>query len=229
MATKAQLISDCELQLYAGSVSDDAAVEKSQLAFWLSYYLNQLVATECNEHLKRGQSIPAVYQTRAALEVPALEELDNIDETDERVYIELDEEVLTLNKDGGVIAVLDDQNNEFKKVDIQTLQQFKHTKFGAPSIDNILYYREGNKIYLNGFKAVDIPFEHVQVWFVPKQNLLDMADSDEVKCSDLVLPQVIAATVEAGKLELYGSQADKINDGEDNSVPVYHQQIRKPE
>jgi hypothetical protein len=56
-----------------------------------------------------------------------------------------------------------------------------------------------------------------------------MADSDEVKCSDLVLPQVIAATVEAGKLELYGSQADKINDGEDNSVPVYHQQIRKPE
>ena len=229
MVTKSQIISDIELQLYGGTISDDAAIEKSQIAFWASNFLNQFVANECNEHLKRGQYIPSVYQTQATIEVPILEELEDIDEDDERIYIELDEEVLTLNKDGGVLTLLDDQNNEFKKVDIQTLQMFKHTKFGKPSHDNILYYRQGNRIFLYGFKPVDIPFEAVQVWFVPKQNLLEMTDDQEVKVSDLVLPQVIAATVETGKLQLYGSQADKTNNAEDDSVPVYHQQIRRPE
>ena len=67
------------------------------------------------------------------------------------------------------------------------------------------------------------------MWFVPKQNLLEMAETDEVKVSALVLPQVIAAAVETGKLQLYGSQADQTNNGAEDATPVYHQQIRRPE
>lgn len=229
MATVNEIVSDVELQLYQGQVSDDASVDRAQIKFWISYHLNQLVAAECNEHTKRGQVIPPIYQTKATLEVPDIEELDGIDEDDERIYIEMDEEILNLNKDAGVIAILNDQNDEIKKASLTTILQFKHTKFGKPSLDNLLYYREGQKIFIYGFKAVDIPFESIQVWFVPKQNLLDMAETDEVKCSDLVLPQVIAAAVETGKLQLLGSQADRENDGADKTVPVYHQQIRRPE
>ena len=56
-----------------------------------------------------------------------------------------------------------------------------------------------------------------------------MAETDEVLCSDLVLPQVIAASVETGKLQLYGTQADVQNNGSEDAQPVYHQQIRRPE
>ena len=227
--TVQQLVSDVELQLYQGQVSDDAAVERAQIKFWLSYYLNQLVAAECNEKVKRGEQIPAIYQTMAALEVPDIEERDDVEEVDERVFVEMDEEILDINKDAGVIALLDEDNNEIKKATMTTILQFKHLKFGAPSLDNLLYYREGQKIYIYGFKPSDVPFSTIQVWYVPKQDLTTMTESDEVKVSDLVLPQVIAATVEAGKLMLLGSQADRENDGVDKTQAVYHQQIRRPE
>ena len=150
MATVNQIVSDVELQLYQGQVSDDAATERAQIKFWISYHLNQLVAAECNEHVKRGQVIPAVYQTPATIEAPDIEELDDIDEDDERVYVDMDEEILDLNKDAGVIVVLDDQNNEIKKATISTILQFKHSRFGAPSLDNLLYYREGQRIFIYG-------------------------------------------------------------------------------
>lgn len=227
MATVREMVSDVELALYQGQISDDAETEREQIKFWLSYHLNQLVATECNEKVKRGEQIPAIYQVRASLEVPDLEETDEVDETDERVYVTMDEEILDLNKDAGVIAVLDEQNDEIKKTTIGTILQFKHTKFGAPSLGNLLYYREGQKIYIYGFKPSDVPFATIQVWYVPKQNLREMAETEEVLCSALVLPQVIAAAVETGKHQLLGSQADPENDGVEKTSPVYHQQIRR--
>lgn len=229
MATVNEIVSDVMLQLYQGQISDDAATERSQVKFWVSNHLNQLVAAELNEKTKRGESLPAIYQVKATIEVPAIEALANVDEADERIYVDMDAEILTLNKDAGCIAVLDEDNNEIKKTTLTTLLQFKHQKFGKPSLDNLLYYREGQRLFIYGIKAVDIPFAYIQVWYVPKQDLLTMAETAEVLCSDLVLPQVIAASVETGKLQLYGTQADHESDGVDKSTPIYHQQIRRPE
>ena len=229
MATVREIVSDVHLQLYQGQVSDDAETERDQIKFWLSYHLNQVVATECNEHTKRGQLVPAIYQVPDDLEVLDLEEMDGISEEDERIYVEMAADVLDLNKDAGVIAILTDQNDEVKKATITTILQFKHQKFGKPSLDNLLYYREGRKIFIYGFKAVDIPFSTIRIWYVPKQNLLEMGEDDEVLCSALALPQVIASAVETGKMQLLGSQADHESDGAEKINPVYHQQIRRPE
>src|SRR5687768_18588183 len=138
MATVNEIVSDVMLQLYQGQISDDAATERSQVKFWVSNHLNQLVAAELNEKVKRGEGLPAIYQVKATIEVPALEALSDVDESDERIYVEMDEEILTLNKDAGVIAVLDEDNNEIKKTTLTTLLQFKHQKFGKPSLDNLL-------------------------------------------------------------------------------------------
>lgn len=227
--TVQEFVADVELQLLQGAPSDDSELEHAQIKAWGTYHLNQLVANELNEKIKRGEQIPAIYQVRAALEVPTLEALDNIDEDDERIYCEMDEEILTLNKDMGVITCLDEDGEELKKADIQTLQQFKHLRFSKPSSENPLYYRQGQKIFLCGFKPVDIPFSYIQVFYVPKQNLAEMEDTDEILCSDLVLPQVIAACVSQGKLQLYGSQQDVSNDGQDNKQQVYHTAIQRPE
>jgi hypothetical protein len=227
--TVQEFVSDVELQLLQGAPSDDSELEHAQIKAWGSYNLNQLVANELNEKIKRGEQIPAVYQVRAALEIPELEEIDGVDESDERIFVEMDNDILTLNKDMGVIVVTDEEGGEIKKADIQTLQIFKHMRFGKPTLENPLYYRQGRKIFLLGFKPVDIPFSLIEVFYVPKQNLADMADTDEILCSDLVLPQVIAATVQTGKLQLYGTQQDTSNDGVDVKGVQYHTAIQRPE
>lgn len=229
MITKEQFISDVILQLTQSAPSDDLELEDKQIAIWGTYHLNQLVATECNEKTKRGEQIPSIYVKRTELEVSELEEEAGVNESDERIFVTLDEEILDLNKDAGVVMVETDERDEVKKMNFADSQIFKHMRFGKPSLENLLYYRQGQKIYVEGFKSVDIPFNSLFIYYVPKQDLLTMDDEDEILVSDLVLPELINAVVQRGKLQLYGTQQDEENDGQDNKEVQYHRAIQRPE
>jgi hypothetical protein len=228
MATKAELISDVILQVYEGAPSDDANLEADQVAFWLTYYLNSLVATELNEKLKRGEMFPSVYKKRASCEVLAVEASDCNDVCQTRVYATLDEEVLTVNKDAGVIRITTDEGDVVLKASVENIDILRYMPWAKPSSENLVYLREGSKIYIEGMKAVDVPFNEINVDYIPKQDLTTMGDTDAVLVSDLVLPELIAQVVRCAKLEIYGSQQDVTNDGVDNSAPTYHEQIANP-
>jgi len=58
--------------------------------------------------------------------------------------------------------------------------------------------------------------------------LITMDDEDEVLISDQLVPVLVDAVVQRGKLELYGTQPDESNNGRDNKAPVYHTQIASP-
>lgn len=226
--TKEQFISDVELQVYQGQISDDAELSKDQIAFWGSYNLNMVVANELNEKLKRGEFFPPVYKKRASCEVLTKEDIDCGDDCQDRVFAQLDEEILSLNKDAGVMRVTTDEGDIVLKASVETLDLLRYMPFAKPTTDNLVYVREGKKIFIEGLKSVDIPFNEINVDYIPKQNLLTMANTDEVLVSDMALPQVIDLTVQRAKLELYGTQPDKENDGVDYKQTAYHTAIANP-
>jgi hypothetical protein len=223
--TKAQYISDIKLMLNQGEISDDSSLHDAQIAFWGTNILNELVTTEINSKIARGEMIPAVY-----IQKESFAELEEEDATvgDDRVFVELADEVLTLNNGLGVIKVEDEDGNEIKKADVQSLSLFKNMRFAKPSSENVLYSHEGpNKIYLPGLKPVDVPFDGVIVYYVPKQDIETMSDSDEILVSDLVLPELMAAVAAKGREMLLGSTPDQENQGTDVKQEIYHQQIKK--
>lgn len=220
--TRKQLIDDIELELLQGAVSDDSELSKSQIAYWLDVNLNALVANECNEKKKRGQLIPAIYIIKESIEAGEFEEDDLGDQN--RVFFELDGEVLNVNQ-GGVIRITVDDGTEVKKASVESLNLFNAMRFAKPSENNLIYTQEGSKIYVEGLQESDIPFDSIHVWYVPKQDILNAADSYEVLVSDLTLPILIDACVQQGKQMLYGTQLDKANDGQPGIEPVYHRQI----
>jgi len=228
MPTIAQLVSDVELSCFQGEVSDDQSLDRDQIKFWLTYHLNQLVANELNSKTARGEEIPAVYVQKETVELLDADEEEN-STAKYLIYAELDENILTLNNDAGIIKVEDEDGNEIKKAGTRSLSLFKHMRFAKPSSENVLHCHEDNKIYLPGLQFSDIDFSQITVWLVPQQDLLTPVESTEVLVSDLVLPELINMTVARAKAELYGSQEDKSNDGVANQSPVYHQQIRQPQ
>lgn len=228
MATKAQLISTVFLQVYEGAPSDDANLEEREVAFWLTLHLNQLVATELNEKLKRGEPFPSIYKKRASCEVLTLEDIDCGDDCQDRVFTELTEDILTINRDAGVLRVITDEGDIVLKASIETLDFLRYMPFAKPSSENLVYVREGKKFYIEGMKGVDVPFSKLNIDYIPKQDLSSMAETDEVLVSDLVLPELIDLTVQRAKQEIYGSQQDLANNGVDDSTPVYHTQIANP-
>lgn len=228
MPTVRDLVSDIELATYQGDISDDIALEKSQIKYWISTDLNSLVANECNEKIKRQEMIPAIYVKRTELEVPDIE-TDDVDECDERIFLDLPEDVLTINKDMGIVRVITDEGDPILRASLETLDYIRNLRFAKPSANNLVYYHQQKKLFIEGFKPSDIPFNSLFVFYVPKQDLLTMADTDEVLVSDLVLPTLIDSVVNRAKSEIYGSEQDTESDGTDKTQPIYHQQIRKQE
>lgn len=224
MPTKAQIIDDVILELTQSQPSDDLELENSQVAYWIQVHLNQVVANELNQKLARKEMFPSIYIVPEACELLT----EETEYGDDRAYVQLTKDVLTLNNGMGIIQVWDDDDLEIKKADIQSLALFKNMRFSKPSVSNVLYSAEGSKIYFPGLKAVDVPFSQVNVWFVPKQDIMNESDDYEVLISDLSLPILIDLAVERGKRQLYGTTADDKNDGSDVRPTFYHTAISNP-
>lgn len=228
--TKAQIISDVILQLTQSDPSDDLALDERQIAAWLSYHANALVANEINTKLAKSEAIPAIYITREECLIGELEDTDCGGECEDRISVTLTGDVLVLNNQAGVILVETEDGDQIKKGSVETRANFKQVRFSKPSVDNPLYYLQGeNKIYIEGFDDSNIEFDKINVFYVKKRDYIAAADSDEVVVSDLVLPQLIDSIVQRGKLEMYGTQADVENDGTDPKSTVYHTAISNPE
>jgi hypothetical protein len=223
--TVEQLISDIENQLLQGSPSDDSELSWDQLKFWATYHLNSLVATECNEKAKRGESIPSIYVRHKDCEVMSVEQ----GEFDTKLYIELPEKTLELNNDRGILLVQTEDGEEILRTSVEDMVRTGKMRFAKPSIQNPLFYRRSEKLFLLGFNEVDIPFEKISVYYIPEQDLLTAEDTDDVLVSDMALPILIDTVVQRGKQQLYGTQPDQANDGVDNKQVQYHTAVRRPE
>lgn len=224
MPTKQQIIDDVILELTQGQPSDDLELENEQVAYWIQVHLNQVVANELNQKLAKGEMFPSIYIVKEGCELAT----ETTTYGDDRAYVTLASEVLNVNKGMGIIQVWDEDDEEINKADIQSVSLFKHMRFAKPSVKNPLYSHEGNKIYFPGLAPVDVPFSQVNVWYVPKQDILNEDDDYEVLISDLSLPILIDLAVERGKRQLYGTTADDKNDGADVRPTFYHTAISNP-
>lgn len=223
--TVQQLLGDVILQVYEGSPSDDNSLDERQVLFWLSYHLNELVTQECNRKIKKDEAIPPIYTKRAAYQ-PIDIETNPAGTPQDRLFVTLDDQVLALWKDAGIIRVTTSDGNIVTRVNLADLNMLLYMPFACPTAENPVFYRQAEKIYLVGFKDVDAPFEELNVDYVPKQDLTTASLTDEVLVSDETLPRIIDLTVQRAKLEIYGTTSDEENDGTDKKPLVYHTAIQ---
>lgn len=228
--TKEQLISDIQLQLHQSVLTDDIAIEDSQIASWASDFLNELVRRECTVAIRANKSIPTVYIHRE-IDLPLTEEaVADVDDEDQRMYLELLEgEILDIENDRGIVKILDYDLNLIHKTSTENLEIIGDLRFAKATSENPLYYREGStKIFIKGLNTADLDFNNFMVHYVRRQDVLAMEDTDEIKATDQIINALIDMCVAKGKAELYGTQPDVNSDGRDVKQLQYHRAIANP-
>ncbi len=223
--TKNQLISDIELALNQGDISDDSTLDRRQIAFWINYELPLLIRTECDSLIQQGKAIPPIYvirQTGIELDEEAVTE---VEDKNQRMYFDLTGEVLDLYDDLGVVRVITDEQDFVHKISTKSIDMFLRLRFARPSAEVLTWHRVGNRFFIDGLQTADIEFNSFIVDYVEKQNILSLEDNDEVRVSDIILPELINRVVQRGKLQMYGSTPDVASDGVDIKNPAYHTQI----
>lgn len=281
-----QLISDIELQLNQGAISDDTELSRSQIAYWIEYELNTLVQQECEVALKLGKPLPGIYISRAAgltaseetyiisvLNYSTLSDPLNA-RTDRTFYVEQDEtidgylypgksyykysktvnsvpqfinitkqeaetrdynqrnrinisgySILTLSKDSGIVRLLTDEYELINKTSVDTLDMVKDLRFAGPTADRLVWYRGGDFIYIEGIHDPEL-YDRVFIMdYVMRQAV---SESGSLQISDIIYPVLVDKVVQRGKLQMYGTVPDIINDGVDTKQSVYHTAIANP-
>lgn len=228
MTTKEKLVSDIVLQLTQGNPSDDLALEEEQVAYWIDYHLNDLIRREIVDALKKGDKIPPIYIRRDIALKLTEETVADVSNAKQRFYLTLQEEVIDLPRDGGIVRVLDYDRNLVRMTSVEDLEDLRHLRFAKPSPENPIAYREGKKIFIEGINTADVSFNPFMCSYIPKQNILSLTDNAEILITDQLIPILVDLCVQRGKLVLYGSQSDDANDGVDKKQTQYHTAISNP-
>lgn len=228
MITKQKLIDDIELQLLQSSPSDDSDLSKVQVAQWVQYHLHDLIRREIVGEMSKGNMIPPIYIIREDGFELDEESVVDMEDDRQRMWVELANDVLDLPKDSGIVQVLDYDYNLISKASLERMNLINSLPFAKSSPKNLLYFRQGKKIFVEGLQTSEISYTPIIVDYVPKQDLLAMDDTDEVIISDQLIPVLIDLCVQRGKLMLYGTQADQSNDGVDPKAQNYHSSIANP-
>ena len=227
--TKERLIGDIILQLNGGNISDDSELEPLQVAQWAEQFLHQMIREEIISEMKKGNMPPPIYITREEGLELSEENVAEIADAKQRMWVDLTNDVLDLPNDRGIIRVEDYDGNLIMKTSLDQLSMVRDLRFSKPTADKPLYYRIGTKVFIEGVPTAEIDFNPFIVYYVPKQDIIAMADGDDILVSDQLLPLLIATVVQHGKLMLYGTQQDMTNDGVDNKQTMYHTAIARPD
>lgn len=215
--TKNQLVSDVMLRLTQAAPSQDLEIPDSQVAFWFNQILGKLIPQEIARLLDQGKQIPQAYITREYCKqlteetTPCVPNDD--DGTKQRYWFALSQRAVDVEDDNGIVQVLTNELDEIFKASIQQMPMLKAMRFTAPSSQLLLWSRQEELLYVEGFKESDLDLNKIIVFYVPKQDMLTMADTDEVFISDKLVEVAIEQVTAIGLQELYGSVEDKTNDG----------------
>lgn len=228
MITKQKIVDDVILQLNQGAISDDSELSKVQIAQWIQYHLHDLIKREITAEKAKGNMIPPIYIIREDGFELSEENVVDMDDNRQRMWVELTNDVLDLPKDAGLVQVLDYDYNLIHKASLESLNMINSLRFAKSAPKNLLYFRQGKKIFVEGLQTSEIPYTPIIVDYIPKQNVLALNDTDEIIISDQLIPVLIDLVVQQGKLMLYGTQIDEQSDGVDSKKPAYHTAISNP-
>lgn len=216
--TRAKLISDIELRLTSGKVSDDFEVSKRQIAFWIDEVRDAVVEEYLNEAVKRGAPIDPFYIEREECLLVSAEDVPCIDDADdcwERKLATMTGVPLFLIGDEGMVHVTNHVGEEIHRVLHDDLWILSRMRLSKPSQGKLVYHREGQNIIIDGIPANNKGYTKIRIAYVRSIRDWSLSDSDEYPLSDNLVPDVLNAVEEIAIRELdprFGID-DRINDG----------------
>jgi hypothetical protein len=214
--SKQQLISDIELRVTESKPSDDLQLEHSQIVHWLDLAANTIVPEFLNRQIKRKERIDPQYM-RQANDLQLLEEssANNVDEG-VRHYIDISSyNIMSLDRDMGVVRVSTKTGVRISSsVNQQSEDRLQNLYFAKPSRDNLVWYREDGKIFIEGYGNSIMSAIKLNMTYIPVIDIESLADGDIVPISGDILPFVLEAVEAMALKELGGIVDDKINDGD---------------
>lgn len=212
-------IDDIMLRIYKGAgPSDDGELSRAQVQHLLAITRDDLAKQFLDTQIKAGAPIDSSYLERETSQAALSESESDVDEEDERLYVTLDKQPLSLIDDRGVVKVMTDEYITLYRTRIENLDVVKNLRYATPSSQNMVWYRDNRKIIIEGLSYKNLNKSTFIVVYAPTLASQTLTESSELKISDELLPVLLEQVENIARREIYGSVADTENNGQDITV-----------
>jgi hypothetical protein len=212
--TKQELVSDIELKITRGKPSDDLELEKSQIEHWLDVTVNSVVSDYLNKLIRANKPLPPRYIAKV-LSLQLNKEVSNNTDEGIRHYLDMSPyDIMSLDNDRGIVRVSTLSGKRVNAViDEENFEMLNKMYFSKPSRENLLWYREGDHIFVKGYGNSITTAVKLNVFYVPVIEVASLSDSAEINIGDDLLPIVIQIVEEQAFRQLGMGFEDLQNDG----------------
>lgn len=220
MATKAELISDVILRVTEGKPSDDLELEPRQVEFWLDIVLNELMSDYIKDRTKSKKPIDEGLLKKEPSKPIELEQLNYINPGISEMYFCTSEPIMETDSGSAIVRVLTSDGAFIHKTKVQDIDTVSNMEFSKPTEETLVYYRDGDsRVVVLGIPEAMKDVIELVIWYVPKQTISCMSDSDEVKFPYELLPELADRVAELAFKQMYMSVDDTENNG-DQDLPL---------
>lgn len=218
MKTKGELVSDLELRFTKGKPSDDLELERDQIAFWLDIAANALLTDSISKQMAKREDINPFYISKSDYKTAASESIADVDISDERYSIDISDlkilPVRGFSRDYGIVRLQDEENKQLVPINYDDSDFYKNLCFAKPSDENMQWYREGSKIYIDGVDENIATYKKFRVFYIKTINSSSLTDSSEYPLTDDLLSIVVDVAEEIGRRQLMQPIDDLENNGQ---------------
>lgn len=211
--TLGTLADDIILRLTQSNPSDDSEIEKSQLRYLLAMHRDLLAKNYLDKQIAAAQPLDTIFKDRLIATTLEQEDESTIVADDERLYVTLPNQPLSLINDMGVIQVLNQEYLPILRYRNENFTVYQSLRFAKASPANICFYRDNLKIIIKGLTRKNKDNDKFIVDYCPALASQTLTDATDVKLPDSMLPELTALVEEVMRREIYETKQDLENDG----------------
>lgn len=199
-------IDDLRLKLQKGEDSDDFPVSREQMLLWLKNNVDLIAKEYLDPLIIAGKPVDSVFLQRQACELTE----EEVEDCETRNFIELTYKPMGLSDDMGVQKVTTNDGILVDRVRHNFIDILRDLRYAKPSKKHLVWYREGKKIFLEGFE--NAPNTKFIITYIPTTDSLNPSETSDIRLPDELI-QVLMERVEEIALREMQMITDNQNDG----------------
>lgn len=206
-------IDDVILRVYKGTQSDDQDLERSQVLSWLIGNVDAIAKEYLDLQIGAAKPIDTIFIQKEACKLITDEDETCVDADDERSYVTVTYQPMSLLNDMGIVRVTTNDHYFVHRSREEQIDIVRDLRYSKPTADHLVWYRENKKLFIEGFN--NTPNTKFIVWYIPTAESQTLTEASEIKLPGELIQPLLERVEQIALRELQTVQ-DVQNDGADN-------------
>lgn len=191
--------------------SDDFEIERSQIQSWIIGNIDSIAKEYLDLQIAAAKPIDSIFLQKEACKLTTDEDEACVDPEDERSYISVTYQPMSLLNDNAIVRVTTNDGYYVHRTREEMMDIINDLPYSKPTKDHLVWYRENKKLFIEGF--TNTPTTKFIVWYIPTAESQGLTEASDIKLPGELIQPLLERVEQIALREMQTVQ-DVQNDGD---------------